>query len=352
MTGAGGSDIILYAAKVIAKRSAINPRPGGPLETQQNPELCPPAESNRIEDELRRSEALIRAVLDNLPIGIAVNSIDPEVKFEYMNDNFPRFYRTTREALAAPDAFWEAVYEDPAFREEIRRRVMEAVASGDRARMHWDDVPVTRKGESTTHVMAMNVPLSDKRMMISTVWDVSERIKGEMALREAHERLRRFVDANLVGVAVADSSGAVLEANDYYLRIIGFTREEFGRGEVDWRAITPPEWLPADERAISELRERGICTPYEKEYVRRDGGRIWVFISNALLPGPGEQIAAFILDITERKRAEEALAGKMQELERFQALTVGREIRMVALKKEVNALLRAAGQPEKYRIVE
>jgi len=61
---------------------------------------------------------------------------------------------------------------------------------------------------------------------------------------------------------------------------------------------------------------------------------------------------AFVLDITERKRAENELARKMAELERFQALTVDRELRMIALKKEVNALFRQAGKPEKYRIVE
>jgi PAS domain S-box-containing protein len=302
--------------------------------------------------ELGRLEYFARSVMDNLPIGIAVNSVDPDVTFEYMNDNFPRIYRTTREALSAPDSFWEAVYEDPVFREEIRRRVLEDTASGDPARMHWDDVPVTRKGQLTFYVSAMNIPLRDKHLMISTVQDVTERKRGEEALRVALERLRRFVDANLVGVAIADASGAILEANDYYLRVIGFGREELERGEVNWRVITPPEWLPADERAIAELRARGTCTPYEKEYLKRDGSRTWVFMSSALLPGPGEQIAAFILDITKRKRAENELARKMAELERFQALTVDRELKMISLKKEVNELLKQAGMPEKYRIVE
>jgi len=71
--------------------------------------------------ELKHREAFIKSVMDNLPIGIAVNSVDPTVKFEYMNDNFPNYYRTTREALADPDAFWDAVYEDPEFREEIKK---------------------------------------------------------------------------------------------------------------------------------------------------------------------------------------------------------------------------------------
>ncbi|HBF33394.1 TPA: calcium-binding protein, partial [Candidatus Sumerlaeota bacterium] len=96
-------------------------------------------------------------------------------------------------------------------------------------------------------------------------------------------------------------------ANDYYLNLIGFTREELEQKQVSWRTITPPEWLPADELALRELQERGTCTPYEKEYVRRDGTRVPVFLTDALLPGTPEQIIAFALDLTERHRVEEAL---------------------------------------------
>ncbi len=137
--------------------------------------------------------------------------------------------------------------------------------------------------------------------------DITERKRAEVALDRAHERLRRLVDADIVGIIIAMSTGAVIEANDYYLRTIGYSREEFERDLVDWRAITPPEWLPADERAIEEMRQRGTCTPYEKEYVLRDGTRVAVILYVVMLPGPEEEIAAFILDITDRKRAENEL---------------------------------------------
>lgn len=135
--------------------------------------------------QLREREAFIRTILDNLPIGIAVNAIDPEVCFEYMNDNFPRFYRTTREALADPDAFWDAVYEDPLFREEIRSRVLADCASGDPERMVWTDVPISRKGERNAYVTARNIPLPEKNLVISTVWDVTERKTLEAQLLQA-----------------------------------------------------------------------------------------------------------------------------------------------------------------------
>jgi len=143
---------------------------------------------------------------------------------------------------------------------------------------------------------------------IQTLRTRAERRRAEEGMHQALERLGRFVDANIVGVVIVSPAGSIIQTNDYYLRTIGYTREEFEKGLIDWRAITPPEWLPADEYAIKELRERGVCTPYEKEYIRRDGTRASVFLSDAMLPGPEEQIAAFVLDITERRQVQEALA--------------------------------------------
>ena len=114
----------------------------------------------------------------------------------------------------------------------------------------------------------------------------------------------------------------MVETNDYYLRTIGFTREEFEQGLVDWRAITPAEWLPADEHAIEELRQRGVSTPYEKEYLRRDGSRVPVFLSNAMLPGADEAIAGYALDITELKRAEARLRRHVMYLLALQETTL------------------------------
>src|SRR5208283_4340217 len=122
------------------------------------------------------------------------------------------------------------------------------------------------------------------------VRDISERKRAEEALRVEHERLRRFIDSNIVGIVIANAAGDILEANDYYLRMVGFTREELKQVKVDGRAITPPEWLPLDQKAIRELRQWGACTPYEKEYLRPDGARVPVYLAVAMLPGPEEQI--------------------------------------------------------------
>ena len=152
-------------------------------------------ERMRAEKDLLEREVFINAVIENLPIGVAVNSVDPAVQFNYVNDNFLNCYRITREALGEPDAFWNAVYEEPEFREEMKRRILNDCASGDPNRMYWVDVPITRKGEETVYITARNIPIPDKKLMISIVWDTTESRKTEVRMQTAHEERRRMLES-------------------------------------------------------------------------------------------------------------------------------------------------------------
>ncbi len=137
--------------------------------------------------DLERSKNLLQNVMDSLPIGIAVNSILPHVDFNYMNEKFPLTYRTTREALEQHDHFFEAVYEDPKFREIIKKQVMEDIQSGDPDRMAWKDIPITREGQETRYISAYATPVLGSDMLISTVIDVTEqKLREDEALRIAY----------------------------------------------------------------------------------------------------------------------------------------------------------------------
>lgn len=150
-----------------------------------------------------------------------------------------------------------------------------------------------------------------------TVEDITERKRSEEALRLENERFTRFIESNIVGIIIADAQGNIILTNDYFLNILGVTRQDLLDGKVQWTEFTPPEWLPLDEKAIGELRESGASEPYEKEYERTDGARIPVYIANTLLPGPDEKIAAFVVDISKRKQIEEKLKRSNIELEQF-----------------------------------
>jgi len=178
------------------------------------------SERKRAEDALRESESFIKAVMDNLPIGVAVNSVHPSVNFVYMNDKFPTCYRTTREELADPDVFWEAVYEDPEFREEIRKRVLDDCASDDPERMYWIDVPISRREGETTYVTARNVLVPHKQLMISIVWDVTERKKAEEEHRRLEERLHRAEKMEALGTL---AGGVAHDLNNVLGIVVGYS---------------------------------------------------------------------------------------------------------------------------------
>ena len=127
----------------------------------------------------------------------------------------------------------------------------------------------------------------------------------DLAGREA--KIRRLVDANIIGIFIWDFGGRICEANDAFLRIVGYEREDLLSGRLSWTDLTPLEWRERNAQTVQDLKATGIAQPYEKEYFRKNGGRVPVLMGAASLDDSENQGVAFVLDLTERKASEEAL---------------------------------------------
>ncbi|WP_176945677.1 ATP-binding protein [Bradyrhizobium sp. Rc2d] len=127
-------------------------------------------------------------------------------------------------------------------------------------------------------------------------------MQREIEQREA--KIRRLVDANIIGIVIWNMEGQILDANNEFLRIVGYDQNDVLCGRVSWADMTPPEWRVRNAQALSELKNKRAAQPFEKEYIRKDGSRVPVLVGIASLEGTEGQGVAFVLDLTERKRAE------------------------------------------------
>jgi PAS domain S-box-containing protein len=128
------------------------------------------------------------------------------------------------------------------------------------------------------------------------------RLYRDLAEREA--KIRRLVDANIIGIVIWDFEGRIIEANDTFLHMLGFDRDDLVSGRVRWTDLTPPEWRDRAAQAMQEVKTTGTAQPFERDYFRKNGSRVPVLIGAAHLEKSGNQGIAFVLDLTERKRAE------------------------------------------------
>jgi PAS domain S-box-containing protein len=149
-------------------------------------------------------------------------------------------------------------------------------------------------------------------------FQVSEREKAEAEVRELarglEAKIRRLVEANVVGIVMWNLEGAITGANEAFLRMVQYNIEDIASGRARWTELTPAEWRDRDERAIIELKTTGILQPFEKEYLRKDGSLVPVLLGGALFEGDGNDGVAFVLDLTEQKRAQEKLQDAQQSL--------------------------------------
>jgi PAS domain S-box-containing protein len=164
------------------------------------------------------------------------------------------------------------------------------------------------------------------------------RLYRDLAEREA--KIRRLVDANIIGIFMFNLEGEIIEANEAFFQMLRFSREDLISGGVHWTELTPAEWRDRDDRAVTEIQATGTFQPFQKEYFRKDGSRIPVMIGGAMFEESGSEGVAFVLDLSEQKRAEEALQQAQMELAHVTRVTTLGEM-TASIAHEINQPLAA-----------
>src|SRR5215471_11530771 len=183
----------------------------------------------------------------------------------------------------------------------VTELILAALLPGERYNVAWY---AARLYQAVTATVVMIVLLAETIRLYAISLD-NTRLYHDLADREA--KIRRLVDANIIGIFIADRESRILEANDAFLRIVGYDREDLVLGRVRWTELSPPEWRERDRLTRAQLHSTGIVQPFEKEYFRKDGSRVPVLVGVASFKEGSDEGLAFVLDLTERKRAEQAL---------------------------------------------
>lgn len=260
------------------------------------------AENGKMVAERLQLLKRLKLQFERIPIGFILT--DEKLKILDWNPQAEKIFGYSREEIIGKSQFDTII---PPSQKKLVKEVVQNIKNkresevithenitkdGRRIQVEWHNTSLHDENGKFLALMAMAI-------------DVTEKYESERLLRESEQKLRLFFDSNLIGIEFADIYGKLYSANDEMLRIIGYSRKDLEEGLIHWDQITPPEFIPLEQKAIARAMETGEVETYEKQYIRKDGRVIWVLIGFAVIDKENGTTIAFILDITQKKLAEQ-----------------------------------------------
>jgi PAS domain S-box-containing protein len=300
-------------------------------------------ELEKSEERLTRSEATLRLAVD--ATGLGTFDYNPRTGELIWSDQAKRNFGLSPESPASYELFLAAIH--PEDRERAAAVLQQAIRDRSSATYSSEYRTVGIEDHKERWLISRgHVFFGDDGEAVRVVGatlDITER-------KRAESRLRRIFESGIIGIFYWNMSGEIIDANSRFLAMVGRTEEELRAGAIRWGDLTPPEYAGVDREASEELNRTGVAAPYEKEFVRTDGSRVPVIIGGALIGGTRDEGVSFILDITDRKHAEEELRKARDYLEvRVQERTEELTRALEHLKAETGERIRAV---EELRIRE
>jgi PAS domain S-box-containing protein len=242
---------------------------------------------------------------------IAVQRRDEPLNADALPEAIVQKVLRTQEALILDDASANSAFAaDPYVREHAARSML-CVPLANQSKtvgVLYLENHLAARVFTPTRIAVLHLVASQAAIALENT-----RLYRDLAEREA--KIRRIVDANIIGVSFWEINGTIKAANDAFLRIVGYSREDLDAGRLRWTDLTPPEWrVHHDSKWEPELKNTGNVQPYEKEYFRKDGTRVPVLVGSTTLDNSRNEGVSFVLDLTESKKAEEALRFMQTEL--------------------------------------
>jgi PAS domain S-box-containing protein len=224
----------------------------------------------RVEYRVRDSEARFRQMADTVQEVFWMATPDAQTT-TYVSPAYEKVWgRSPAELFTDPTAWLEGIHP------EDRSRVLATLEQYKKKEAEVE-YRVIRPDGSVRWVWDHRYPVSNPQGRLTSIvgfaMDITERKHTEEALRQSDARFSKLVSSNILGIIVADLAGRVLEANDAFLGMLGFSREDLESGTIRWDDLTPPQWAQVSEQARNDLLTQGAAKPVEREYFHKNGSR-------------------------------------------------------------------------------